>query len=126
MQQQDLKIISLGDIVKLNGPYKMREWKKLKPADWPGFEYGIVVEITSQMRIMQGVTRPPIMHPRNVSLNLYDRSGQLYIEPLYIEKGLLIPTYVDFHISELTLYKIATETGYYTVRNPPDYSNLVG
>ena len=44
------------------------------------------------------------------------------VHPEYIVAGLLVPSYVDFHLSELVLYKIATESGYRPVSDPPDWS----
>ena len=46
------------------------------------------------------------------------------IYPNYIEQGLLIPSYVDFHLSELELYKIASETGYRPVSDPPNWNEV--
>lgn len=63
-------------------------------------------------------------YPRRVSLNLYDANGQLMIEPSFVEVGLCIPSYVDFHLSELALYKIAITSGYLSVPEPPDWEQL--
>lgn len=93
--------LSRGDLVKLKDPYQGR------------YGYGVVVEITSRTRY--GL-------PRNVSLHLYDDEGQLYIEPLYVAKGLMVPSYVDFHVSELVWYRRASDQGYHTIPNPPDWS----
>lgn len=93
--------LDCGDLVKIKDPYQGR------------YGYGVVVEITSRTR--HG-------HPRNVSLHLYDDEGQLYIEPLYVAKGLMVPSYVDFHVSELTWYRRASDQGYHTIPNPPDWS----
>jgi hypothetical protein len=84
--------ISVGDIVKLKEPYSVEETRK-------SYEYGIVVEH---------------LDSKSVSLHLFDKTGQLYIYPSYVEKGLMIPTYVDFHCVELELYKKAKELGYKT------------
>jgi len=113
-----------GDIVKLKEPYLPEEWVLLKPKDWKGFEFGIVVEITSHQFSINGNAYGNQQIPRNVSLHLYDAGGQLMIYPLYLEKGLLIPTYVDFHVSELVLYKIASETGYIPVADPPNWDEV--
>jgi hypothetical protein len=58
-----------------------------------------------------------------VSLHLYDKQGQLYFTESYLANELMIPCYVDFHVSELVWYKRADETGYYVVPNPPDWSD---
>lgn len=97
-QPQDL---SCGDLVKLKEPYQGR------------YGYGIVVEILSRTRHKQ---------PRNVSLHLYDEDGQLYIEPSYVTRGLMVPSYVDFHVSELIWYRRASDSGYYLIPDPPDWS----
>ncbi|MBE9111346.1 hypothetical protein IQ273_18225 [Nodosilinea sp. LEGE 07298] len=34
---------------------------------------------------------------RNARLHLYDDEGQLFIHPEYVAKGLMVPSYVDFH-----------------------------
>ena len=93
--------LSCGDLVKLKDPYQGR------------YGYGVVVEITICTR--HG-------HPRNVSLHLYDEDGQLFIHTEYIAKGLLVPSYVDFHVSELIWYRRASDWGYCTMANPPDWS----
>jgi len=114
-------ILTVGDLVKVKAPYRPEEWVRQKPDGWPGFEYGIVVEVTStQMRINGNRYRQKT--PRNVALHLYDATGQLMVHPEYIVAGLLVPSYVDFHLSELVLYKIATESGYRPVSDPPDWS----
>jgi hypothetical protein len=116
-------ILTIGDIVKLKQPYKSADFPFAKNADWRGFEYGIVVEILTTQMVVNG-DRYGDEHPRNVSLNLYDATGQLMIEPTFVEAGLCIPSYVDFHISELTLYKIVSESGYIPVPNPPDWGKV--
>ncbi len=113
--------LTTGDIVKLKSPYKPDGFPQVKNPHWPGFGYGIVAEILTTQMIVNGAAYGD-QHPRNVSLNLYDATGQMMIEPMYVEAGLCIPSYVDFHISELELYKIATESGYSPVSNPPDWS----
>jgi len=94
-----------GDLVKLKEPYRGR------------FGFGIVVEILTHCRDKEG------SHPRNVSLHLYDEQGQLYIEPSYVAKGLMVPSYVDFHVSELVWYRRAADSGYGTIHNPPDWNH---
>lgn len=113
-------ILTTGDIVKLKQPYRPDDFAQLKDLAWKGFDYGIVVQILSTQMLVNGESYGN-HHPRNVSLNLYDASGQLMIEPTFINAGLCIPSYVDFHISELVLYKIADESGYRPVSNPPDW-----
>lgn len=116
--------LTTGDIVKLKKPYRPEEWISLKPKDWRGFEFGIVVEIVSSQFSVNGEAYGNQQQPRNVSLHLYDASGQLMIYPQYLEKGLLVPTYVDFHLSELILYRIASQDGYETVTEPPDWHKV--
>ena len=118
------KSLNRGDIVKLKEPYLPEEWVSLKPKGWKGFEFGIVVEIVSSQFSINGNAYGDRLSPRNVSLHLYDAGGQLMIWPQYIDNGLLIPSYVDFHLSELVLYKIASETGYIPVANPPDWDEI--
>jgi hypothetical protein len=96
-----LQTLGCGDLVKLKDPYQGR------------YGYGVVVEISSRTRYGQ---------PRNVSLHLYDDEGQLCIEPSYVAQGLMVPTYVDFHVSELIWYRRASDQGYYPIPNPPDWS----
>jgi hypothetical protein len=93
--------LSPGDMVKLKDPYQGR------------YGYGVVVEVISHTRYG---------HPRNVSLHLYYDEGQLYIKPLYVAKGLMVPNYVDFHVSELVWYRRASDQGYHTIPNPSDWS----
>lgn len=114
-------ILSVGDIVKLKAPYKVSDFPQSSDPDWRGFTHGIVVEILSTQMIVNGESYGS-EYPRRVSLHLYDERGQLMIEPSFVEAGLCIPSYVDFHISELVLYKIASESGYLPVPNPPDWS----
>lgn len=116
--------LTTGDIVKLKQPYKPADFPQAKDPDWGGFAYGIVVEILETQLLVNGEAygNP---YPRRVSLNLYDASGQLMIEPSFVEAGLCIPSYVDFHLSELELYKIASESGYIPVPDPPDWTQLL-
>lgn len=117
-------VLTLGDIVKLKTPYRPEEWVNRKPEDWKGFEYGIVVEIVSCQFTINGERYGDALLPRNVSLHLYDALGQLMIVPQFLAQGLMIPEYVDFHVSQLVLYKIASEMGYKTVANPPDWGRV--
>ena len=116
-------ILKTGDIVKLKAQYKPADFPQAKDPDWSGFTYGIVVEILETQMVVNGETYGS-GYPRRVSLHLYDASGQLMIEPDFAEDGLCIPSYVDFHLSELELYKIATESGYLPVPEPPDWEEL--
>ncbi len=117
-------ILNTGDIVKLSQPYRPEEWVRIKPTDWRGFEFGIVVEIVSHQFSVNGESYGNHQQPRNVSLHLYDATGQLMIFPQYLEKGLLVPSYVDFHLSELVLYRVASQDGYETVTEPPDWDKV--
>lgn len=83
-----------------------------------------MVEIVSTQFTVNGNLYGNAQIPRNVSLHLYDASGQLFILPQWIESGLMIPEYVDHHLSELILYKIATETGYNPVTEPPNWNDV--
>lgn len=94
--------LACGDLVKIKDPYQDH------------YGYGMVVEITSHTR--QG-------HPRNVSLHLYDDEGQLFIQADYVARGLVVPSYVDFHLSELIWYRRATDQGYQPIPDPPDWSD---
>lgn len=114
-------ILALGDIVKLKKPYRPEEWTQHKPDDWKGFEFGLVVEMLDYQFTVNGECYGNAQIPRTVSLHLYDSTGQLFIPPQWIERGLLIPEYVDYHISQLILYKIATEQGYSPITEPPDW-----
>jgi hypothetical protein len=117
-------ILTVGDIVRLKQPYRHEEWVLLKPSDWKGFEFGIVVEIVSHQFSINGESYGNHQQPRNVSLHLYDATGQLMIFPQWLEKGLFIPSYVDYHLSELVLYRIASQDGYETVKEPPDWDKV--
>ncbi len=117
-------ILTTGDIVRLKQPYRPEEWVLLKDETWQGFKYGIVVEIISSQFSVNGEAKGDRQQPRNVGLHLYDAGGQLMIYPDWVEKGLLVPTYVDFHLSELILYRIANQDGYETVTNPPDWDKV--
>lgn len=116
-------VLTTGDIVRLKDPYKPADFLQAKDPAWGGFTYGIVVEILETQMTVNG-ERYGSGYPRRVSLNLYDASGQLMIEPSFVEAGLCIPSYVDFHLSELALYKIASELGYLPVPAPPDWEQL--
>ena len=116
-------ILTTGDIVRLKEPYRPSEWVLLKPNDWRGFEFGIVVEIVShQFSVNKSYGNQK--QPRNVGLYLYDATGQLMILPQWLEKGLFVPSYIDFHLSELVLYRIASQDGYETVKEPPDWDKV--
>ena len=117
-------ILTRGDIVKLKQPYRHEEWVRRKPKDWKGFEFGIVVEIVSHQFTINGDRYGNTQIPRQVSLHLYDAMGQLFIVPEWIEKGLMVPSYVDFHLSELILYRIASDDDYITITDPPDWDRL--
>jgi len=117
-------ILTTGDIVKLKQPYRPQEWVRLKPKDWTGFEFGIVVEIISSQFSVNGEAYGDRQQPRNVGLHLYDAGGQLMIYPDWLEKGLLVPTYVDFHLSQLILYRIANTDGYEVVTEPPAWDKI--
>lgn len=90
---RDLAQVELADIVRLKKPYRRR----------PGgkeilYTHGIVAEILTVL---------PDGRTRNVSLYLYDpEQKELFMGPNSI------PEYVDFHCSELELYKRATDEGY--------------
>lgn len=91
-------MIKLGDHVKLLEPYRPEEYIYMNSKDWVGFEYGIVVEIVSH-EYDRDLRQP---RPRNVSLHLFDRLGKLYLTGF--RDGVPLPTFVDFHISELLIY----------------------
>ena len=116
-------IITTGDLVKLKAAYKPADFPQAKDPDWLGFTYGIVVKILETQLVVNGETYGG-GYPRRISLHLYDERGQLMIEPSFIAGGLFIPSYVDFHLSELELYKIASESGYLPVPEPPDWEAL--
>lgn len=117
-------VLTRGDIVRLKQPYRPEEWIRRKPKDWKGFEFGIVAEIVSYQFTVNGDRYGNAQMPRHVSLHLYDASGQLFIVPEWIEQGLMIPSYVDFHLSELILYRIASADGYAIVTDAPDWNRL--
>jgi hypothetical protein len=101
MTKTQPQTLDRGDLVKIKDPYQGR------------YSYGVVIEITSRTRYGQ---------PRNVSLHLYDDEGQLFIESSYVAQGLMVPSYVDFHVSELIWYRRAADQGYHTIPDPPDWS----
>lgn len=125
------KELALGNIVKLKKPYKPQLFTeherkqrqqimsllRAKQSDphplakeqmamwdgWAGFSYGIIVEHIGRNA----------MGEFNVSLQLYDPElGVIFMGPNNI------PEYVDCSSSEFTLWKIATETGYYNEPQP--------
>ena len=119
-------ILKTGDIVKLKTPYnKPADFPQAEAPDWSGFVYGIVVEVLATQLVVNGATYGGSDHPRRVSLHYYDTRGQLMIEPSFVKADLLIPSYVDFHLSELELYKIVSESGYLVVKEPPDWEQLL-
>jgi len=91
------QVLALGDVVKLKQPYRPKDWLEQKPIDWKGFEFGIVAEFAEDEKM---------------SLFLYDAAGQLLVTPTLSRQTLLIPTYVEFDVAELVLYKIVSESGY--------------
>ncbi|WAL58036.1 hypothetical protein [Thermocoleostomius sinensis] len=89
--------LSLGDIVRLKHPYRSQDWAARKSSSWRGFEFGIVAEFGDDEK---------------VSLFLYDADGQLFLVPALSPQALVIPTYVEFDVTELVRYEIVTESGY--------------
>ena len=93
--ERPLAQVELGDVVLLKKPYKpsLRAERQAGP-----FPLGIVAEIIHVL---------PDGRTRNVSLYLYNpERHEIFLGP----NG--IPEYVDFHCSELELYKRANEQGY--------------
>jgi len=85
--------VELADIVRLKKPYGLKIDRQKGP-----FGFGIVAEILTVL---------PDGRTRNVSLYLYDpERKEIFLGP----NG--IPEFVDFHCSEIELYKRATEMGY--------------
>jgi hypothetical protein len=85
--------VELADIVRLKKPYGLKIDRQKGP-----FTFGIVAEI---LRVL------PDGRTRNVSLYLYDAEREeIFLGP----NG--IPEFVDFHCSEIELYKRATDMGY--------------
>jgi len=94
--------IERGDLVKLREAYLGR------------YTYGIVVAIVRHSRNRGG------SYPCDLSLHLYDDQGQLFIEPNYKAKGLIVPQYLDFHISELDWYRKASDHGQGSIPHVPN------
>ncbi len=87
--------VELGDIVRLKKPYQPVIGTDRQPGP---FGFGIVAEIIHVL---------PDGRTRNVSLYLYDpERREIFLGP----NGIC--EFVDFHCSELELYKRATEQGY--------------
>jgi len=85
--------VELADIVRLKKPYGLMIDRHKGP-----FGFGIVAEILTVL---------PDGRTRNVSLYLYDpERKEIFLGP----NG--IPEFVDFHCSEIELYKRATDLGY--------------
>ena len=53
MAMNDYKLTT-GDIVKLKSPYKPADFPQARNLDWPGFGYGIVVDILTTQMIVNG------------------------------------------------------------------------
>jgi hypothetical protein len=85
--------VELADIVRLKKPYGLKIDRQKGP-----FGFGIVAEILTVL---------PDGRTRNVSLYLYDpERKEIFLGP----NG--IPEFVDFHCSEIELFKRATDMGY--------------
>ena len=90
---RELPRVELADIVRLRKPYGLQIDRQKGP-----FTFGIVAEILTVL---------PDGRTRNVSLYLYDPGRkEIFLGP----NG--IPEFVDFHCSEIELYKRATDMGY--------------
>lgn len=118
---EDFKTVETGDIVMLRQQYRPDEWTRIKPPEWLGFTHGIVVQVLERFST---ANHQYFNQPRRVSLHLFDLSGQLFIYPEYIQAKLMIPAFVDYHVSELTLYERVSESGYRIISNPPDWSDI--
>jgi hypothetical protein len=95
--EKPLAQVGLADIVRLKVPYQPhREFSS--PGSRGSYQFGIVAEILTVL---------PDGRVRNVSLYLYDPDSRtIYLGPNNV------PEFVDFHTSELELYKRAAEQGY--------------
>jgi hypothetical protein len=94
--ERPLAEVELGDIVLLKKPYNPSRRAGDRQAG--PFPLGIVAEIIQVL---------PDGRTRNASLYLYDpERREIFLGPNSI------PEYVDFHCSELALYKRASEQGY--------------
>src|SRR5262249_26316220 len=90
---RQLAQVELADIVRLRKAYGLKIDRQKGP-----FGFGIVAEILTVL---------PDGRTRNVSLYLYDpERKEIFLGP----NG--IPEFVDFHCSEIELYKRATDMGY--------------
>jgi hypothetical protein len=93
---RELAQVELADIVRLKKPY-MPAFGMSDKQKGP-FGFGIVAEILTVL---------PDGRTRNVSCYLYDPvRREIFMGPNNI------PEYVDFHTSELVLFKRATDQGY--------------
>ncbi len=93
---RQLAQLEVGDIVRLEKPY-MPAFGMGDKQQGP-FGFGIVAEILTVL---------PDGRTRSVSCYLYDPARRkIFMGPNNI------PEYVDFHTSELELYKRATDSGY--------------
>jgi len=108
-----------GSIVKLQSPYKPSEppnallkaiagagstYHQMIAYDkWHGFTHGIIAQVYAHDH--QG----KVSH---FSLHLYDPD----LHMIYIDNAIGIPTYVDYHVSELTPYKNGSLVGYEVIR----------
>lgn len=94
-----------GSIVTLQHPYKPSgmQWHHSDIAfkDWQGFTHGIIAR----------ESRHEMGRVATIELYLYDPVHQF----LYVESPHGIPTYVEFHISELNPYKDVSASGYKTI-----------
>jgi len=100
------EVFAPGNIVRLREPYKPdgmdRAWlgRRTEWREWLGYTHGIIAEVLSR-DVAGRVTR--------VSLHLYDpKRAQLYFH----DNDCAIPVYVDHHIDELRLHKVASDPGY--------------
>jgi hypothetical protein len=88
----------LGRQVKLRfDMYKPENWIYQYGFDWPGYEFGFVMEIqswfTDRGKCIDRINR--------VGLNLYNRAGQLYVHNGRV--GIPQITVISFTTNELTL-----------------------
>jgi hypothetical protein len=87
----------LGRRVRLKQAYRPDMYHLDRDKDWIGFEFGFVVEIVSTDQRSRQVT--------NVSLNLFDREGRLYLAGSRTDVAgtIPVPTFVDFSIDEFEI-----------------------